>query len=256
MTESFKPFGKSSAEENEIRDPNPQEDRGENPMAEPESGNEPPEGGQAGGNEASLDEKYKRFKANIEAEARAEVDGGFESEMREALESLERERDEYLNHLKRLQAEFDNFRRRTHREREEMRAYLLQDFMGRLLPVVENMDRALHPLNQTPDIDTYRQGVEMVYQQFCNVLRESGLERIETEGQPFDPNLHEAVSQVETANAAPGTVVAEFSPGYRLKDRVLKAPKVQVAAAPPDGGSARTGEADAGGTDAPEGGNE
>lgn len=150
----------------------------------------------------------------------------------EELEQLARERDEYLEHLKRLQAEFDNFRKRTQREREELSAYMLQDFMAKLLPVADTFQRAMETASDSGDIESYRQGVEMVHKQFMNILKENGLEKIETVGQLFDPNLHEAVSQTETADQEPGTIVSEFSPGYILKERVIQAPKVVVAIAP------------------------
>ena len=145
---------------------------------------------------------------------------------------LIQERDEYLDHLRRLQAEFDNYRKRTLRERAELADYILQPFLVQLLAVAENLDRALHPANQTPDVEAYRQGVEMVYQRFMAILNEQGLERMNTVGESFDPNWHEAVAQVETEEVPPGTIVAELAPGYRLKERLLQAAKVQVAARP------------------------
>lgn len=147
-------------------------------------------------------------------------------------EQLLQERDEFLDHLKRLQAEFDNYRKRIQREREELSTYMLQGFMAQLLPAVDTFHRALETAGQTSDIASYRQGVEMVYKQLMNILKENGLEKIESVGQKFDPNRHEAVSQVESAEHEPGTIVTEFSPGYQLKERVIQAPKVQVATAP------------------------
>ncbi len=148
------------------------------------------------------------------------------------LAKVKQERDEYLNHLKRLQAEFDNFRKRTQKERIELKEYLIEDIMRKLVEVVENMERALHPDNQTTDIESYRSGVEMVYNKMMSILQEYGLVRLESVGKPFDPRFHEAVMNIETEEYEPGTVVAEFTPGYCLKDRVLQAPKVQVATQP------------------------
>lgn len=148
------------------------------------------------------------------------------------IEQLMQERDEFLDHLKRLQAEFDNYRKRIQREREELSAYMLQGFISQLLPVADNFHRALETAGQTSDIASYRQGVEMVFNQFMNILKENGLQKIESAGQKFDPNLHEAVSQIESSEHEPGTIVTEFSPGYQLKERVVQAPKVQVAVAP------------------------
>ncbi len=148
------------------------------------------------------------------------------------VDQLTQERDEYLNHLRRLQAEFDNYRKRMQKERLEMKEYLLEDVVTKLLDVVEGMERALHLDYQTTDVESYRTGVEMVYNKLMTTLGEYGLKRVETTGQPFDPRFHEAVMRLETNEHEPGTIINEFSPGYCLKDRVLKAPKVQVAAKP------------------------
>lgn len=147
----------------------------------------------------------------------------------EDVDKIIAERDEFLNDLKRLQAEFDNYRKRVQRERLEMKDYLLQDLMTRLLDVVESLERALLTDIASGDLQAYRTGVEITQNQLMSILKDQGLSRIETVGQPFDPNLHEAVQMVETDEREPGTILLEFSPGYILKDRVLKAPKVQVA---------------------------
>lgn len=142
---------------------------------------------------------------------------------------LRQERDDFLNHLQRLQAEFDNYRKRVQKEKSELRDYLIQDFIYRMLGVIDNIDRALHPSNTTDDVNSYRQGVEMVFQQMINILKEQGLNRMETVGKPFDPHLHEAVGQMETSEQESGIIVSEVMPGYAINDRVLRAPKVLVA---------------------------
>ncbi len=185
----------------------------------------------------ALEEKWKQEKeiSKMKQEDKRNeesVPSNDESVSEEAFEQLKQERDEYLDHLQRLQAEFDNFRKRTQKERQEMSQFLLQDFMTGLLTVVENMERALHQGNETQDVKSYQTGVEMVFQQLMNLLEEKGLRRIETVGEPFDPLFHEAVSQVESEEFETGIIIAEFSPGYLLKDRVLRAPKVQVSSGP------------------------
>jgi len=144
------------------------------------------------------------------------------------------ERDEYLDHLRRLQAEFDNYRKRVQKEKVEMRDLLIQDFLFQLLDVVETLERALHPDHEASDAEAYRKGVEIVYQKFMAVLKDQGLTRIESVGQPFDPFIHEAIMQTETGEVKPGTVVAEITPGYFLKDRLLRPSRVQVSVAPRD----------------------
>ncbi|HOL95704.1 MAG TPA: nucleotide exchange factor GrpE [bacterium] len=150
----------------------------------------------------------------------------------EAYQKAVQERDEYLDHLRRLQAEFDNYRKRVLKEKAEMRDLLIQDFIFQLLDIVEILERALHPDHETSDVESYRKGVEMIYQKFMAVLKDQGLSRIECVGQPFDPFIHEAVMQTETTTMNPGTVVAEITPGYFLKDRLLRPSRVQVAVLP------------------------
>lgn len=147
----------------------------------------------------------------------------------EDIQKIIQERDDYLSHLKRLQAEFDNFRKRVQKERIDLREYLLQEILSRLLDVADNMDRALHPHNKTDDIESYHAGVQMVYNQLMSVLGDYGLSRIECVGEQFDPQYHEAIAQQPSKEHEPGTILNEISPGYLLKDRVLRAPKVQVA---------------------------
>ncbi len=147
----------------------------------------------------------------------------------EDIEKIIHERDDYLKHLQRLQADFDNYRKRIQKEKAQLRDFLVQDILTSLLEVIDNMDRALHPDNDTHDVDSYRQGVEMVFQQFMNILKEHGLTRVETDGKMFDPRFHEAIGQVETDQHEPGTIISEFLPGYAINERILRAPKVQVA---------------------------
>ncbi len=187
------------------------------------------------------EESTSNEKETIEEKNTQEVDSSqtieekdLVTELQEKLEKIQNERDEYVNHLKRLQAEFDNFRKRTQRERAEMQQHLLQEIISRLLDVLDNLERSLHPDNETEDVQSYKTGIEMVFQQFVNLLKDYGLTKVVTEGEKFDPNFHEAVSQIQTNEYEPGTIVNEISPGYLLKDRVLRAPKVQVAAAPPE----------------------
>jgi len=182
----------------------------------------------------ALEELWDKESGKEQNENTAEMDKSSESQgapLDAEIQKIIAERDEYLDHLKRLQAEFDNYRKRVLKERSEMREYLLQEFLLRLLDVAENMERALNPQNHAADAESYKAGVRMVYQQFMTVLKDYGLTRVETVGELFDPRYHEAIAQAKTAEHEPGTILAEISPGYRLKDRVLRAPKVQVAAA-------------------------
>lgn len=179
-----------------------------------------------------LEEKW----ANEEAASIDETDIADEQpepteETNEELAEICKQRDEYLHDLQRLQAEFDNFRKRTIRERSEMREFLLQEFIGRLLDVIDNLDRALNADANQESHEAFRDGVKMIQQQMMMILTDYGLQRINTQGEKFDPSLHEAMMQIESDEHDPGQIVSEFMPGYLLKERVLRAAKVQVAQA-------------------------
>jgi len=189
----------------------------------------------------ALEEKWEQESKGEEGVDNVEMNGTQEGQaaMGEATaispdeyQKTVQERDEYLDHLRRLQAEFDNYRKRVQKEKVEMRDLLIQDFIFQLLDGMELLERALHPEHETSDVESYRKGVEIVYQKFMEVLKDQGLTRIECLGKPFDPFLHEAVMQAESGTAEPGTIVAEITPGYFLKDRLLRPSRVQVAIQP------------------------
>lgn len=168
-----------------------------------------------------------------------------------AFDEVASERDQLRDLLLRKTAEFDNFRKRTERERSEFARRAAEDLLLDLLPLVDDLERALDVAAETPDGESYRKGVELIHRQLLELLRKRHVTPIETVGEPFDPNLHEAVTQEPSDDHPEGTVVKEFRRGYRLGDRLLRAAVVVVAA----GGS---GDADAtpaanGGADADDG---
>lgn len=142
-----------------------------------------------------------------------------ESRLRAELKSAE---DRYL----RLRADFDNFRKRTEREREELLRYVLAEPLRALLPVVDNLERALAAPGDAGDL---RKGVEMILRQLHEILRRLGLAAVPAVGSRFDPSVHEAVSQEESEAVAVPTVVAELQRGYRLHERLLRPALVRVA---------------------------
>ncbi len=135
---------------------------------------------------------------------------------------LAAEKDKYL----RLAAEYENYRRRSARERENLYADVKADTLTRLLPVYDNLERALK--QETAD-EAYRRGVEMTMHQFEEVLQGLGVTPIETEGQSFDPALHHAVMHTEDAEHGEGEIVAEFQKGFKMGERVIRFSMVQVA---------------------------
>lgn len=148
-----------------------------------------------------------------------------EAELKEA----KTQADDYYNRLQRLQAEFDNFRKRTFKEKEELVKYASERVVKELLPVIDNFERALEAAKNTQDFAALAQGVEMIFRQLNGVLGKEGLAEIEAVGQAFDPNLHEAIMQVDSEEHPANTVVEEVQKGYYLKDKVLRPSMVKVS---------------------------
>ena len=135
--------------------------------------------------------------------------------------------DQYREHLQRLQAEFDNYRKRVLREQTSAVELAAQPVLRRLLEVLDDFDLALMHAEDRPDFDRFLHGVELVYAKLIDTLRAEGLERMEVQGKPFDPELHEALMQSGEGDGDP--VVADvLRPGYTLKGRVLRPAGVRV----------------------------
>lgn len=129
--------------------------------------------------------------------------------------------------LVRTQAEFDNYRKRQRRDEQQKMALANQNLLEHLLPVIDNFERAL--ANPGESVEGLLSGLEMVHKQLLDNLRQAGLERIEAQGQPFDPNYHEAVGTVPSQDVPENHVVQVLQEGYKLKDRLLRPAMVQVA---------------------------
>ena len=143
------------------------------------------------------------------------------------LSKLESERDDYRDMLKRVQAEFENYRKRMIKEQTAFVDRATSDLVDQLLPVLDSFELALKNADAAgADVGSVRKGVELVYAELLGVLEKAGLSRIEAEGKPFDPNVHEAVMQEEGAGEP---VVSDvLRAGYTLKGRVLRPAMVKV----------------------------
>lgn len=130
--------------------------------------------------------------------------------------------DQYL----RLKADYANFRRRSGKEREELSAVVTQELFKDLLPIVDNFDRAM--ATEAKDVESFKKGVEMIHNQLGEVLQKNGLEVIETKGQKFDPNYHQAVMRVQSDELEDDTIAQELQKGYMVKGRVIRPSMVQV----------------------------
>lgn len=140
------------------------------------------------------------------------------------------QRDEYLDHLQRLKAEFENYRKRVRRDGEEHRLRAAEGVVESLLPVMDNMQRALHAAEQHEEGQLI-QGVELVAGQLRSVLASHGLEQLEVEaGSRFDPTMHDAVLTQPSDELEEGSILQVLEPGYLLHGRLLRAAKVIVVA--------------------------
>jgi molecular chaperone GrpE len=156
------------------------------------------------------------------------------------LERAAAERDEYLGALQRLKADFDNYRKRTERERQATAAGAARELVRGLLPVMDNLERAVAALGEHGD--QIVAGVEMVRGQLASVLTGHGVEEIAAMGEEFDPTVHEAIAQLPVHGHAPGTVVEVVEKGYRHSEHVLRPTKVVVASEPPAADGPPAGE--------------
>jgi len=136
--------------------------------------------------------------------------------------------EDYYGQLQRMQADFDNYRKRTQKEKTELIKYAAERLVGELLPVLDNFDRAVSAAKVNPDFTSFSQGVEMILRQMQTALSKEGLRAMEAVGQPFDPNLHEAVLRVDSEDHPENTVVEELQKGYYLKEKVLRPCMVKV----------------------------
>jgi molecular chaperone GrpE len=156
----------------------------------------------------------------------------------EEVEALRQEVAELRDRSVRTLAELDNFRKRAERERGEVRRYALVDPMRDLLDVVDNLERAMAASGSFEDLKT---GVEMILHQMRELLRQYGVQMVEAEGRPFDPNLHEAVARVEESDLDSPRVIQELQRGYKIHDRLLRPSRVRVAV-PAEGARDSEGE--------------
>ncbi len=150
----------------------------------------------------------------------------------EKLRAKAEERDQFLALLQRTQADFENYQKRNQREREQEWRYRSEGLIRDLLGVLDNLNRAVEAAHQANESGPLVKGVDMVVTQFLDMLKRHGVTPIEVnEGQPFDPNVHEAVMQKPTTELPPNSVAQVFQRGYMLHDRVLRPASVVVAGA-------------------------
>jgi molecular chaperone GrpE len=144
-------------------------------------------------------------------------------------DEVRRQRDEYYDLLLRKTAEFDNYRKRTDRERLALAESAASDLIKELLPLVDDMERALKADAPADSAESYRRGVELIYRRLMDILRKRGVTPIEALGADFDPYYHQAVAHDPADGHRDGEIIEEFRRGYMLGERLLRPAMVKVA---------------------------
>ncbi|MBQ2009230.1 MAG: nucleotide exchange factor GrpE [Selenomonadaceae bacterium] len=191
----------------------------------------------AGAEESAASREEAQVSAEEAAGAEAQAEAGDEEAAAEAgaeqdpateAEALKVQLAEGAERMKRLQADFENFRRRTRQEKEELSNMVVQDFIKELLPMLDNFDRAMAA--EATDAAKFQQGVEMIYNQLTEILKNKGMELIDTKDAKFDPNFHQAVMRVENPDLEDEAIAMELQKGYMVKGKVIRPSMVQVVA--------------------------
>lgn len=158
----------------------------------------------------------------------------FTAEQLVELKTLAAKADENWQRLLRTTADFDNFKKRSAREKQEAIKYANESLLNKIIPVLDNFEMALAAAQNTSGdgVKSLHEGVAMIHSQLKTVLTDAGLEEVDATGKPFDPNLHEAVSQQESAEVAEGNVLQQLRKGYKFRERLLRPATVVVAKHP------------------------
>ncbi|WP_366294630.1 nucleotide exchange factor GrpE [Paenibacillus sp. AN1007] len=165
---------------------------------------------------------------NEAAAAEAQAEEITDQEQAE-LARLKTEAEENQQRFVRAQADFDNFRRRTQKEKEELAKYASMKLVTELVPVLDNFERAMATVPEGTETESFAKGIQMILRQLETVLTNEGLTAMEAVGQPFNPEFHQAIMQVESEEHEEGIVVEEVQKGYMLKDKVLRPAMVKVS---------------------------
>lgn len=152
--------------------------------------------------------------------------------LNECLEQKTKEAEVNYNKFLRVCADLENYKKRVEKEKGELINFSNERLIKEVLPVVDNLERAIDHIEDESDITAVKDGIKLVLDNLLAVLKKFGVEAVSAMGEKFDPTRHEAVSQEETLNSDPGTVIKEFHKGYYLNNRLLRPAMVVIAMAP------------------------
>ncbi len=179
--------------------------------------------------EKKIEEKAAAPKEEAGAKKKRSVRRSKTKELEKRIIELEKERDALRDQLLRLAAEFENYKKITGREIENRIKNANEDLILNLLPILDDLERSLQAGKKSHKFKTLYDGVGLIYNNFKNLLEKYGVEPIESVGQPFDVDVHEALMMVEDEKYPPNTVAQEHQKGYRLNGKVIRHAKVVVA---------------------------
>ena len=152
-----------------------------------------------------------------------------ETNLEEKITQLEQEVVEFKDKLLRKAAEFENYKRRTENDQLNLLTFAAESFIQKLLPVIDDFERSLGHVEEAQDITAIKQGLKLIYDKLMKVLDEQGVKKIESVGNPFDVDYHEALMQRPDDSVEPHTVLDEMEKGYTYKDKVIRHAKVIVS---------------------------
>ncbi len=186
----------------------------------------------------SEEQTTQRPEDEAAAQDNAQVEGRQEEADDDALAAARAEAEQYKEEVLRARADLENARRRHERELDGARRYALESFLQELLPVIDSLELGLAAVSETEnaEVEKFREGTELTLKMLLGLLEKYGVTPIYPVGEKFNPELHQAMSMQETADAEPGTVLTVVQKGYKLHDRVVRPAMVIVAKAPQDQG--------------------
>jgi molecular chaperone GrpE len=178
-------------------------------------------------NDAKTNPDQPKVQPNGKDQPKPAVENSAENS--EQLRACAAERDQFKDLAQRTRAEFENYQKRNQRDREQERQYMAGQFVLDILPILDNLERATAAAQKAGEKGPLVQGVGMVEQQFLDILKRYHVTRIEAEGKPFEPHLHQALTHQPSLDMPPDMVLHVVEPGYMLHDRVLRPAKVVVS---------------------------
>lgn len=180
--------------------------------------------------EAEYKEEYKELtEGTAQIEDTVPELGKEIEQLKSALDEKTREAEENYKRFLLSAADLNNYKKRTEKEKDELASFANEQLIKEMLVVVDNLERAMEHINIDTDLNALRDGIKLTLEQFLGILKKFGLEQISSIGERFNPLRHEAITEEESENHEPGTVIKEFQKGYFLKDRLIRPAMVAVS---------------------------